>query len=54
VPNPLSWWLNAQPRWFHVVGTAFNHVVELGAPFLLLAGRAGPARGGAPASSSSS
>jgi hypothetical protein len=41
VPNPLSWWLNAQPRWFHVVGTAFNHAVELGAPFLLLAGRAG-------------
>jgi hypothetical protein len=38
VPNPLSWWLNAQPRWFHVAGTAFNHVVELGAPFLLLAG----------------
>jgi hypothetical protein len=41
VPNPLSWWLHARPRWFHVAGAAFNHVVELGAPFLLLAGRAG-------------
>jgi hypothetical protein len=41
VPNPLSWWLNAQPRLFHMVGTAFNHVVELGAPFLLLVGRVG-------------
>jgi hypothetical protein len=41
VPNPLSWWLNAAPRWVHVAGTAFNHVVELGAPFLMLAGRIG-------------
>lgn len=41
VPNPLSWWLNAQPRWFHVAGTAFNHVVELGAPWLMLLGRWG-------------
>ena len=41
VPNPLSWWLHAQPRWFHVAGTAFNHVVELGAPWLLLLGRVG-------------
>ena len=41
VPNPLSWWLAAQPRWFHVVGTAFNHVVELGAPWLILLGRWG-------------
>jgi hypothetical protein len=41
VPNPLSWWLNAAPRWVHVAGTAFNHAVELGAPFLMLAGRIG-------------
>lgn len=39
VPNPLSWWLHAMPRWFHVGGTAFNHGVELGAPWLLLLGR---------------
>jgi hypothetical protein len=38
VPNPLSWWLHAMPRWFHVGGTAFNHVVELGAPWLILLG----------------
>lgn len=41
VPNPLSWYLHAAPWWFHAGGTAFNHVVELGAPWLLLAGRAG-------------
>ena len=35
VPNPLSWYLHAMPRWFHVGGTAFNHVVELGAPLLV-------------------
>ena len=47
IPNPLSWWLHAQPRAFHVVGAAFNHVVELGAPFLLLVGRAGRGVAGA-------
>jgi len=41
IPNPLSWYLHAAPRWFHVVGTAFNHVVELGAPWLLVLGRVG-------------
>jgi hypothetical protein len=41
VPNPLSWWLHAQPRAVHVAGAAFNHAVELGAPLLLLAGRTG-------------
>ena len=39
IPNPLSWWLNAQPRWFHIGGVAFNHFVELLAPFLVLCGR---------------
>jgi uncharacterized membrane protein YphA (DoxX/SURF4 family) len=38
VPNPLSWWLHALPRPFHVAGTAFNHAVELVAPFLLVVG----------------
>jgi hypothetical protein len=41
VPNPLSWWLNAMPRWAHVAGVAFNHAVELGAPILVV----GPRRG---------
>jgi len=40
VPNPLSWWLHAEPRGFQMLGTAFNHAVELGAPLLLVAGRA--------------
>jgi hypothetical protein len=39
VPNPLSWWLHAQPRWFHVAGVAFNHFTELIAPFLVLGPR---------------
>jgi hypothetical protein len=39
IPNPLSWWLNAQPRWFHMAGVAFNHFVELIAPFLVLGPR---------------
>lgn len=39
VPNPFSWWLNAQPRWFHVAGVAVNHFVELIAPFLVLGPR---------------
>jgi hypothetical protein len=39
VPNPLSWWLQAQPRWFHMAGVAFNHFVELIAPFLVLGSR---------------
>jgi hypothetical protein len=41
VPNPLSWYLHAEPRAFHMAETAFNHVVELGAPWLLLLGRWG-------------
>ena len=39
VPNPLSWYLNAMPRWFHVGGASFNHVVELGAPLLVVGPR---------------
>lgn len=39
IPNPLSWWLNAQPRWFHVLGVAFNHFVELIVPFFVLGPR---------------
>ncbi len=39
IPNPLSWWLNAQPRWFHAVGVAFNHFVELIVPFFVVGPR---------------
>jgi len=39
IPNPLSWWLNAMPRWFHVAGVAFNHFVELIAPFFVIGPR---------------
>jgi len=39
IPNPLSWWLHARPRWWHVAGVGFNHLVELVAPFLVLGPR---------------
>ena len=39
IPNPLSWWLHAQPAWFHATGVAFNHLVELVAPFLVIGPR---------------
>jgi hypothetical protein len=32
-PNPLARWLHAMPVWFHKIGVAFNHFVELGAPW---------------------
>ncbi len=36
LPNPLSPYLHFLPSWFHGLGCAFNHFVELGAPFFLL------------------
>ncbi len=39
VPSPLSPYFHALPHWAHAVGVAFNHVVELGAPFLILGPR---------------
>lgn len=38
-PSPLSWALHHMPRGFHVAGVLFNHVVELGAPWLVLGPR---------------
>ena len=32
-PGPLSPYFHAAPLWFHKLGTAFNHVVEVAAPF---------------------
>jgi hypothetical protein len=34
-PSPVSWWLHQMPRSAHVAGVVLNHVVELGAPFLV-------------------
>jgi hypothetical protein len=39
VPSPASWWLHQAPVWFHRLGVAFNHFVELLAPFGLFAPR---------------
>jgi hypothetical protein len=39
VPSPLSPYFQALPHWAHAAGVAFNHVVELGAPFLIVAPR---------------
>jgi len=41
IPSPWSPYFHALPHWAHAAGVVFNHVVELGAPFLLLAGRRG-------------
>ena len=32
-PGPLSPYFHAAPMWFHKLGTAFNHLVEVAAPF---------------------
>jgi lipase maturation factor len=34
IPNPLSRWLHFMPKWFHRSGVVWNHVCELGAPWL--------------------
>jgi hypothetical protein len=39
IPNPLSWWLHARPPWFHAIGVAFNHFVELIVPFFVIGPR---------------
>ncbi|MBS2012991.1 MAG: lipase maturation factor family protein [Deltaproteobacteria bacterium] len=38
-PSPLSHVLHHMPRGFHVAGVVWNHVVELGAPLLVLGPR---------------
>jgi hypothetical protein len=47
IPSPLSPYFHALPAWAHEVGVLFNHVVELGAPLLVLAGRRGRVVAGA-------
>jgi hypothetical protein len=39
VPSPLTPYFHALPHGMHVVGVLFNHVVELGAPFLVFGPR---------------
>jgi hypothetical protein len=39
VPSPLTPYFHALPHWAHAVGVVFNHLVELGAPFLVLGPR---------------
>jgi hypothetical protein len=34
IPNPLSWYAHFAPRWFHRLGVGFNHLTELGMPWL--------------------
>jgi hypothetical protein len=41
-PNPLSWYFHQAPAWFHRVEVAFNHLVELVAPWFVFGPR--PAR----------
>lgn len=38
-PSPLSWSLHHAPRGFHMAGVLFNHLVELGAPLLVIGPR---------------
>jgi hypothetical protein len=47
VPSPVSWLLHQAPLWFHQLGVAWNHVVELIAPWLLLGPRRARLVGGA-------
>jgi len=37
MPNPLSWYFHWLPSWVHRAGVAFNHLVELLAPFCYFA-----------------
>jgi hypothetical protein len=46
IPSPLSPHFHALPSWAHACGVAFNHVVEIGAPFLVLLGRRARLAGG--------
>jgi Lipase maturation factor len=39
IPSPASAWFHALPPLAHEIGVAFNHVVELGAPFLVFGPR---------------
>jgi len=47
IPSPLSPLFHALPHGAHAAGVVFNHVVELGAPCLVLLGRRGRLAGGA-------
>lgn len=33
IPNPISYWLHFRPHWFQKLGVAWNHFIELVAPW---------------------
>jgi hypothetical protein len=39
IPNPLSAWFHGQPHAVHAIGVAFNHVVEVVAPWFVFGPR---------------
>lgn len=39
IPNPLSRWFHFHPHWFHKLGTAWNHLMELVVPWFGFAPR---------------
>jgi hypothetical protein len=39
IPNPASAWFHHLPPWVHAAGVAFNHVVELVGPWLVMFAR---------------
>ena len=39
IPNPLSAWFHGQPHVVHAIGVAFNHVVEIVAPWFVFGPR---------------
>ncbi|HVT09985.1 MAG TPA: lipase maturation factor family protein [Polyangia bacterium] len=39
IPNPLTPYFHALPHWLHAAGVAFNHLVELIAPFFVFGTR---------------
>ncbi len=46
IPNPLSWYLHWLPQVIHRAGVVFNHIAELGVPFLYFAPQPFAAIGG--------
>jgi hypothetical protein len=39
IPNPLSPYFHFMPPWFHKAGALYNHLAELGMPWLMVMGR---------------
>ncbi len=39
IPNPVSWYLDRLPEWWHRTGVLFNHLVEVVVPWFVFAPR---------------